>query len=388
MLTASHTHTAPDIIPNCEPNIGEKRQPDVGRLCPAYVEFALAQGLDAVREAVSALQPGTVCETAYAHDPGFAFNRRFWMADAAPDEAESARKRPRAESGDADKVSEASGKLPRLPHRVLTNPPRDAASRELIGASEGLVDIHIPVGAIADADGTLRVLLPNIALHADTVGGTGVSADWPGFLRRKLEEKLPGLACIPLIGCSGNINHFDVDQERDQCSYEISRTIGEGYADAILQRGLPASPRTVGSASRAASLLVAEAEFETGPREISADDMTTARKHAELYAEVTADFASRRGLLTTARRHFFAKVQGRRLRDVCHIGGPRQGHACRAEVRRRANPDHRQEHRDSLIQAGLLPRADGLCGRRARRRAAAALPAGRALHRVRDGTEV
>ena len=48
--------------------------------------------------------------------------------------------------------------LPPLPSRVLTNPPRDPARRGLIGASEGLVDMHVPVAGLRDAAGALRPL--------------------------------------------------------------------------------------------------------------------------------------------------------------------------------------------------------------------------------------
>ena len=117
----------------------------------------------------AALPPGAFSETFYVREPGFAFNRRFWVQEEEDAEADGKRKREPA----------AVSRLPKVPRRVLTNPPRDVERRSLIAASEGLVDMHVPVAGLCDASGALRVLLPNIALHADTVGGTGVSADWP-----------------------------------------------------------------------------------------------------------------------------------------------------------------------------------------------------------------
>ena len=276
-LTATHTHTAPDIVPGDEPVMGEKHggETDEGRVSAAYVEYALQQGVDAVAAAVAALQPGAFCETAYVREPGFAFNRRFWVQEEE-DAAVADGKRKREPVG--------ASRLPKVPRRVLTNPPRDVARRALIAASEGLVDMHVPVAGLCDASGALRVVLPNIALHADTVGGTGVSADWPGFLRRKIEDQW-GVACLPLIGASGNINHFDVDDPGEQYGYEVARAIGEGYARAIIEHGKPGGARP----SASAGLVSAAATFSTGPREIAEAELEEARQQVARLKDVVQE---------------------------------------------------------------------------------------------------
>jgi hypothetical protein len=282
VLTATHTHTAPDIVPDDEPLIGGKcgADPERVRTNAAYVDYALAQGLDAVRAALGALEPGAFCGTAYAREPGFAFNRRFWMRHD-----EDARPAKRRRGADAAGEAHEQEALPPVPRRVLTNPPRDAASRCLIGASEGLVDMHVPVAGINDESGRLRVIIPNVALHADTIGGTGISADWPGFLRRQLEASLPGTHCMPLIGCSGNINHFDVDDPSEQSGYEVARAIGEGYASAILDHGLPA-PQPV---QETQTLVGGWATFLTSPREVSEEEIAKARRHATEYKDAVQE---------------------------------------------------------------------------------------------------
>ena len=52
----------------------------------------------------------------------------------------------------------------------------------------------------------------NFAMHPDTVGGEGVSADYPGVLSRLLGEyRGPEMLTVFANGCCGNINHRDVN---------------------------------------------------------------------------------------------------------------------------------------------------------------------------------
>ena len=84
------------------------------------------------------------------------------------------------------------------------------------------------------SDRGLELLISSIVNHTDTIGGCGVSADWPGFLRRSLEKEMaPAAMLLPLIGASGNINHFDVSTDMDQTCYAEPERIGTGYAESI-----------------------------------------------------------------------------------------------------------------------------------------------------------
>lgn len=223
LFTASHTHTAPELRPG---------RPGSN---PDYSRFAIAQTIEAVHAAVAALRPGSV---AYgrARDARFAFNRRYWMADGS----------------------------------VVTNPPRRDPR---IRGPEGATDPEIPLLGFY-ADGRLAVLLANIANHPDTISGFGVSADWHGFVRRRLEASCPGLQTITLTGCAGNLNHFDPAGPDEQSGYETARRIGEGYAEsiqAVLGR-LEPIPVT--------ALRVASSTLSVGPREIPEADLAEARDHA------------------------------------------------------------------------------------------------------------
>ena len=226
VFCASHTHTAPVVRPG---------RPGGN---PEYNAFLVDRVTETVAAAVADMHPGTL-ETGLARDDRFAFNRRYWMKDGT----------------------------------VVTNPPRRDPG---IDRPEGPIDPCIPLLACC-SDGRKQVLIANISNHADTIGGCGVSADWHGFVRRTLEKEHPGLRVITLTGCEGNINHFDPQGDAEQSGYDISRRIGEGYAESIMAAWNDMKP----SSSTAVAHLAAE--FEVGPREITDDELRQARADAEAY---------------------------------------------------------------------------------------------------------
>lgn len=181
LICATHTHTAPDV--NGDPNSDE------------FVRFAAAKAIDALTDAASDLAPGELLG-GMGKDNRFIFNRRYWMKDG----------------------------------NVLTNPGK--LNPDIV-RPEGEIDPQIPMLAIK-TDAGLALLITSIVNHTDTIGGCGVSADWPGFMRRSLEpEMAPGAMVLPLIGASGNINHFDVTTDMNQTTYAEPERIGKGYAESI-----------------------------------------------------------------------------------------------------------------------------------------------------------
>jgi len=230
VLAASHTHTAP------ETRLSHKGSNQ------AYNAFLVRAVADAIREAAATLRPGTFLH-GRAKDDRFAFNRRCWMTSG----------------------------------RVVTNPPRRDPG---IVRPEGPIDPEIGLLGIR-SDGKLAVLLVNISNHADTIGGNGVSGDWPGFLRRRLEDQL-GAVILPLIGASGNINHFDLSKDINQTRYPEAQRIGEGYAETVIA----AVANMVVSNSQ--NLRTAHTVFRTGPREIPPEDIALAQEHSRRY-EFIAD---------------------------------------------------------------------------------------------------
>ncbi len=230
IVSATHSHTAPETRPG-KPGFN-----------PEYTPFVVKQAASALREAISKLQVGTmVCGKTF--DDRFAFNRRYWMKDGS----------------------------------VVTNPGKLNPD---IDRPEGKTDHDIPLLGIMK-DGKIRVLIANIVNHTDTIGGNNVSADWPGFMIKKLQAEMgDGTMLIPLIGCSGDINHFDVSTDKNQTSYAEAERVGNGYADTVIKALDNLKPVNVHS------FAVKSCKVSCGPREISDTELAEAKAVLEKYKDI------------------------------------------------------------------------------------------------------
>ena len=185
LFCATHTHTGPEIRFSHLPGSKE---------CLEQIAEAVSQAL---REALADLQPADGMVQGETYDNRFIFNRRYWMKSGG----------------------------------VVTNPGKFNPD---ILRPEGTVDADIPMFGVK-RNGKLALLFANIVNHSDTIGGNGVSADWPGFTRRIIESQMPeGFMFVPIIGTAGNINHFDVASDLDQTCYAEAERIGSGIASTIL----------------------------------------------------------------------------------------------------------------------------------------------------------
>ncbi|MBR1966418.1 MAG: hypothetical protein IKA22_07400 [Lentisphaeria bacterium] len=228
LISAIHTHTAPDIN-NC-PTSAE------------YRKFAAGCAADALQTAMENMEDGEVY-TAMAQDARFQFNRRYWMKDGS----------------------------------VLTNPGK---LNPEIDRPEGAIDPQIPIIAIKNSEG-IKLLMASIVNHTDTIGGCGVSADWSGFMRRELEpEMAPGAMVMSLIGCAGNINHFDVTTDMDQTCYAEPERIGKGYAETIRKVWNDLTPVKDGKFGFDSAISV------SAPREISPEEVRDAQAVMDKYPDV------------------------------------------------------------------------------------------------------
>jgi len=230
IITATHSHTAPKIR-SAKPNT----QSD-------YLSFVIRKASEALHDALANMTSGKLF-SGMTTDSKFSFNRRYWMKDGT----------------------------------VVTNPGKLNPN---IDRSEGKVDYEIPIIGVK-SNGKWQVILANIVNHADTVGGNGVSGDWPGFMIRKLEAEIGGEAIVfPLIGCSGNINHFDVSTDRNQTCYAESEKIGTGYAETV---GKALATLKV---TRDCTMTVKSCNVVSGPREIAESELAEARAVLKKYEDI------------------------------------------------------------------------------------------------------
>ncbi|MGI5819279.1 MAG: hypothetical protein ACOX9R_14415 [Armatimonadota bacterium] len=88
----------------------------------------------------------------------------------------------------------------------------------------GPIDPELLALSVRDHSGTVRAMIVNYAMHADTVGGNGISAGWPGRLSLALRD-VYGDQCVTVFlqGTCGDINHGH---------WRPSRWVGKGIEKA------------------------------------------------------------------------------------------------------------------------------------------------------------
>lgn len=106
----------------------------------------------------------------------------------------------------------------------------------------GNPDIEHPVTDVNETVSLLRierenaddVIIVNFGTHADTIGGNIVSADWPGFMKKTIENVFPNTVCIFLQGCEGDLNTANVKAKCRRRGLEYSENLGRMVAGSVL----------------------------------------------------------------------------------------------------------------------------------------------------------
>ncbi len=230
IVCSTHTHTAPEV-----------RRLRAG-CAPEYLPFAAKQASAALRKAANQMQDGELFGT-LTRDNRFIFNRRYWLRDGS----------------------------------VVTNPGK--LNPEIL-RPEGEIDPEIPL-LVIKKDSRPYLVISSIVNHSDTIGGCGISADWPGFLRRTVEGHLaPGAMLLPLIGCQGNINHFDVQNNTNQTCYGEAERIGLGYTETIEKAFAQLQPLKFSQLRTLSAVVIAD------PRQLSPEELAEAQAIMDQYPEV------------------------------------------------------------------------------------------------------
>lgn len=188
VIAATHSHTAPDYMKELYLYLGKEEQVP---LRAEYIEKLINGPIDAIARAHSGALPSSLTTGSALQTTPVAFNRRFVMRDGSVRTWQS-----------------------------LSNP-------EVVRAA-GPIDPEIGLLTIRDpADGSVRGVFSNFALHLDTVGGMRWSADYPFFIERNLRKSLgPDVISIFGTGCCGDINHVNPsNKDRNKADF-IGDSIG------------------------------------------------------------------------------------------------------------------------------------------------------------------
>ncbi|MBE6941675.1 MAG: AroM family protein [Ruminococcaceae bacterium] len=200
-LHTTHTHLAPQVS---DSNLsGVDHLPEQEKLVAEYEQFLRRQLTDAAVLAIADLKDAKM-GWAVGKAPNISFVRRFRMKDGT----------------------------------VRTNP------------GIGNPDILHPIGEVDERVNVLRfdraddsLVLVNFGCHPDVIGGELISADWPGFTRRRVEKALDNVKCIFFTGTQGDLNHVNVNDPSSHLPdiantgvrYPQARHMGNVVAGAVLQ---------------------------------------------------------------------------------------------------------------------------------------------------------
>ena len=173
MISATHTHT----VPNIRPRFFKNAKPEQMKIATGYLERLPQLIAESVRKAEANLTPARL-QAALGEVHGVAFNRRFFMKDGT----------------------------------VLSNPAK--GNDELlvnVVRPAGPTDPALPVVYFDTPAGQPLASMVNFSMHLDTTGGLHYSADYPHVIAAILAKiKGPEMLTHFTTGACGNINHYSL----------------------------------------------------------------------------------------------------------------------------------------------------------------------------------
>jgi hypothetical protein len=193
MISATHTHTGPVVARESALDELTGANGDLGR---RYTEALPGLIARSVAEAEKRLAPAQAA-AAVGREEGLSFNRRFLMRD---------------------------GTVSWNPRKLDPDIVRPA----------GPIDPDVSVVSFETPRAEPVATYVNFAMHPDTTGGEGISADYPGVLSRLLADcKGAGMVTVFANGCCGNLNHRDIRWADAQHGPHEARRIGTVLAGDV-----------------------------------------------------------------------------------------------------------------------------------------------------------
>jgi len=202
LISSSHTHTGPVLRRDSRRDEMDGGTSDLAQQYTNGLPEKIAQ---AVAEAMKNLRP---CRLAYARqqEHELSFCRRFWMKDGT--------------------VGWNPGKL--NPNIIRPINP---------------IDPDVLVLYVETTEKAPVAAYVNFALHCDTVGGTLISADYPGVLAKRLADyKGPQFVTLFGNGTCGDINHINVQWADRQKGPEEAGRIGTILAGDVMKALMKLQP--------------------------------------------------------------------------------------------------------------------------------------------------
>lgn len=284
MIGATHSHTGPVIPSDPESiNIGVDPEGEGGQILAGYIAKLPALIAKSIIQANSALKPAKL-SFGSGHEGSISFNRRFFMTDGTV------------------------GWNPGLHNPKIIKPA-------------GPIDPEVDVLYAETTDGRAISTFVNFALHLDEVGGSDISADLP-FTLSAILGQIKGSEMVTIFsqGCSGNINHVNVNGDTPQSGNFKAEENGTVLAGEVIKTYARLSALDINS-------IKVKSEIVTLPlAEISQDELEwaseTAAKFGERDAAPFLDFVKAFKMLRIEERKgepLQTEIQAFTLGDSCAI---------------------------------------------------------------------
>jgi len=257
VIAATHSHTGPlfdDVRRDYFHQEAMEKSGRDDREQIDYPAFLTQQLVRVIAKARKNLRPAEL-DAAIATQEGLPFNRRYYMKN---------------------------GKVVFNPGLLNPNIVRPAGP---VDSDVGILVVHNtndaqPVGG-----------LTVFAMHADTVGGTDYSADYPYFIQQTLRKKFgPDYISAFGAGTCGDINHIDVSHKGPLKGFDVAEGLGERIGATVLAEvpSLKAIDKPA-LASRSRTLILPLQSVT--PRQLAESRVIMARLHdtnMDFYAKVRA----------------------------------------------------------------------------------------------------
>ena len=200
-ITATHSHTAADV--------GSTLDGGENEVINEYTRFVTNRIVDAAVMALADLKPAKMgFATGWAPER-VAYIRRYRMKDGS----------------------------------TFTCPPINDPN--IVGPI-GELDQRVHVLRFT-REGAEDVVIVNYGVHADTVNGELISADWPHWMYKTLDKALDGVKCIFIAGAQGDVgstnvhpsggdmNDTEISFDNEMKSPGMARFVGRALAGTVLQ---------------------------------------------------------------------------------------------------------------------------------------------------------
>ena len=201
-IGCTHTHTAPFA------QVGDAFSMDE-KAVEEYRDFLIERVAEAARLAVLDMKPAKMGYAVVKAPERIAYIRRYRMKDGS----------------------------------IMTCPPVNDTG---IVSPIGTLDPRVNVVRF-DREAANSIVIMNYGLHADTIGGELISADWVHWVKKTINLALEGTDCICFVGAQGDVgstnvhptksdmNDTEISFDNEMKSPGMARFVGRALAGAVLQ---------------------------------------------------------------------------------------------------------------------------------------------------------